>query len=208
VASVAFNRQVAFTRLHAYEFRGVPKWNRIHFFAQKVDSLRRHFSLGEGPKRETNTIDVFDVLLGVRNRGIGHGGIPRPEEAQLIEEVCKAIGSSCDRLATPRVLVTNDIRAANHKIGDFIFRGVLYSGESEELWEKRTSYEDLLPLKALHIVDNSGNPLFVPPFLQIEARTFWFLQRYRRGGKSLFTDFRTTQNKSDSNLRLAPQAIQ
>lgn len=162
-----------------------------------VDFLRRQFSLGASADQKNGTVELIDVLLGVRNRGIGHGGIPREEDVRAIETVCKSLSGICDRFSRVRVLVINDIRADSERVDDFILRGVLYRDESEDLWEQKRSYEDLLSLKQLYFLDQKGEPISSPPFLQIDGRSLWFLQKYRRGGKSLFSDFRSPRNRSD-----------
>ena len=164
---------------------------------EAIDLLKRKFSIGDPPPPQNNTVRLLEVLLGVRNRGLGHGGVPQEEEATAIHEICKALVLACDSNSHPRILFVNDIRADNAHVGEFIVRGILYEGESEHLWEERRGPEDLLPLKRLHFFDPGNHPVPAPPFVQIEGRSFWFLQKYRRGGQSLFSDFRSPQSKSD-----------
>ena len=165
---------------------------------QAVEVLRKQYSLGDSPSRGNTAIELFDVLLGVRNRGVGHGGIPETEEVSLIETICQTLSSACNRLPKPQILVVNDVRADTERVGDFAVRGILFGDDSEGLWEERRSYEDILSLKKTYFFDGGGNPQPAPPFLQTEGRSFWFLQKYRRGGKSPFSDFRSAQSKTDS----------
>lgn len=89
--------------------------------------------------------------------------------------------------------------ADSERVGEFLVRGILFAGDSEKLWQERRAYEDLLSLKRLHFLDSKGRAVPSPPFLQLEGRSFWFLQKYRRGGKSLFSDFKSAQSRSDSH---------
>lgn len=162
------------------------------------DYLRHQFSLNIPWHEPCSTIHLFDLLLGVRNKGIGHGGIPQQKELEAVELVCKALVAKCDQLSKIRALVVNEVRADNERSGDFVLRGILHSDESESLWEERRSSEDLLPLKQLHFLGSDGRPVPAPPFVQMEGRSFWFLQKYRRNGKSLFSDFRSPQPRTDT----------
>jgi tetratricopeptide (TPR) repeat protein len=160
--------------------------------------LRHQFGLNMSWHEPCNTVHLFELLLGVRNKGIGHGGIPQQKESEEIEQVCKALAAKCDQLAKVRALVVNEIRADTERSGDFLLRGLLYDDESESLWEERRGSEDLLSLKQLHFLRPDGRPVAAPPFVQMEGRSFWFLQKYRRTGKSPFSDFRSPQPRTDS----------
>ncbi len=159
--------------------------------------LAKKFSLSFDPSRVT-AVSLLDLLLGVRNRGIGHGGLPTEEEANSLSTICHSLMEISNRFFRPQLLLTTSIHADTRATGHFVVRGVMYTGESERLWEESSSDDDLLQLKRVYFIDRDGNPRPAPPFLQIDSGQFWFLQKYRRSGNSPFTDLRGTQTKSDT----------
>jgi hypothetical protein len=132
----------------------------------------------------------------VRNRGLGHGVIP-DEAVRAVEYLSAAIDTASDKFHAPPMLVIQEIKASPDCPGEFMERGILYDGDKEQRWERCGSHEDLLQLKRLYFLGKDGQAIPAPPFVQLDQGSFWFLQKYRRGANSLFTDYRTTVARAD-----------
>ncbi len=174
-----------------YDSRAYPK------IGPSVEKLHSIFSLGKIDLNKLVTTDLLETLLGARNRGLGHGGVPQTEETLAVEEICKCLETTCSNQLKASMLAITDIRADELHPGKFMERGIRWDDDGEHPWEEQRSREELIPLKRLCFL-HKGILVQAPPFLQIDQGSFWFLQKYRRGGKSLFTDFEGTQSKSDA----------
>jgi hypothetical protein len=68
-----------------YDSRACPK------IAPAVEKLHSIFSLGKIDPNKLVTTDLLETLLGARNRGLGHGGVPQADETLAVEEICKCL---------------------------------------------------------------------------------------------------------------------
>jgi tetratricopeptide (TPR) repeat protein len=148
-------------------------------------------------QKKAETIDLFETLMTLRNKGIGHGGVPSEETALAVEELGRTIDPNAAQIKFPKMLSVQETRTDPERRGDFIQLGYYFDGEEEHPWRTATKSEDLLPIKQLHFFDGGGHPIPATPFVQIDKGTHWFLQKYRRGGNSHFTDYRSETHKTD-----------
>jgi tetratricopeptide (TPR) repeat protein len=190
-------------------YRGVPK-DVVKFIRYRYDSrqypdlgvavetLKSSFSMTSNFPRDTTSLNLFEILVFVRNRGSGHGGLPGSTEAEAIQTVCRALESGFESTTSIKLLIVSETKTSADRAGEFVERGVIYEGETEHPWERQKASEDLLSVKQLHIFDDDGIPVPFPPVLQVDRHSLWFLQKYRRGGGSTFSDFQGVAPKNDS----------
>lgn len=147
--------------------------------------------------REVSAIDIFETLMVLRNRGIGHGGIPSEETATAVQELARALDPESIGARLPKMLSIIETKTSPEEPGGFVQLGYYFDGREDHPWQQKAKADDLLAIKQLHFFDTDGNVFPAGPFAQIDRGMFWFLQKYRRGGSSLFTDYRSESQKSD-----------
>jgi tetratricopeptide (TPR) repeat protein len=182
--------------LRAY-LKAVYDLSKCTALSISLNVLRRQLDLPICEKH-ADIIDLLETLMIFRNRGIAHGGIPNHDTASAIERVCKALDASEMKLNLPRMLLISETKTDPDRPGDFIQLGQYFDGEEYHPRVNKARPEDLLLIKQLYFFDGGGEPLPATPFLQLDKGTFWFLQKYRRGGNSLFTDYRSGTLKTDA----------
>src|ERR1700751_129589 len=102
LASPAFGTFVSILRLGKTSLTAVPApefrayVNAAHVLADKPSlnhafQLTRKLAVLPPLRNQVETIDLFETLMTLRNRGLGHGGIPSEESALAVEELCKTL---------------------------------------------------------------------------------------------------------------------
>jgi tetratricopeptide (TPR) repeat protein len=165
------------------------------FFAS-LKGLRQKLELS-GVSPEVGALDLLETLITLRNRSIGHGGIPGFDVFGAEEDVCVALETLCSQVGSPSMLWIQEARTSPDKPGEFVMYGRYFDGQREHPWTKSVNTEGLLAIRQLHFLDSDNHPVPSVPFLQYDVGVLWFLQKYRRGGNSLFTDFGSQWQKSD-----------
>jgi tetratricopeptide (TPR) repeat protein len=161
-----------------------------------VKRLVSTFSLEMLDSERINSTGLLRILLGARNKGIGHGGIPQPEDMNAIQEICKVLDLIASDFLRAGMLGITEIRADENRPGYYLERGIRWDASGEHPWEEQRAAENLLQLRSLSFLDRR-NPVPAPPFIQVDQGALWFLQKYRKGGKSPFTDFFGNQPKNN-----------
>lgn len=208
LASPAFGTYVSILRitaelLESVDAPTVSDFLRFDFKADQSETLQHaiqtlasRFSLGTHGKGRVGTLGILDIILGVRNRGLGHGVLPE-ESCMNVERLCLALEDVCGQVRPLKILVVHDIRASEEHPGQFKMRGMVYDAAADTRWETEAKQEDLLELKRVYFLEKGEQRLSAPPFMQADNRKLWFLQRYRPGGGSPFTDLARDSGRTD-----------